>query len=48
VKNFQWTNEDQEAVAVLIADKHMTPDDAAAQWVSQNQDKVNAWLNGVS
>ena len=48
VKNFQWTNEDQEQVAVLIADKHMTPDDAAAQWVSENQDKVNAWLNGIS
>ena len=44
VKNFEWTNEDQNAVASMISQDKMSPEDAAAQWVKDNPDKVEAWL----
>ena len=44
VKNFEWTNEDQNAVAAMISQDKMAPEDAAAQWVEDNPDKVEAWL----
>jgi glycine betaine/proline transport system substrate-binding protein len=44
VKNFQWTNEDQNTVARMIAVDKLTPDQAAEKWVKDNQSKVNAWL----
>jgi len=44
VKNFKWTNEDQNAVARMIAVDKMTPDAAAEKWVKDNQSKVDAWL----
>ncbi|MET0136703.1 MAG: ABC transporter substrate-binding protein [Kibdelosporangium sp.] len=44
VKNFKWTNEDQNLVARYIAQDKMTPDAAAKKWVDENQDKVKAWL----
>ena len=44
VKNFKWTNEDQNAVARMIAVDKLTPDQAAQKWVDQNQSKVNGWL----
>ena len=44
VKNFTWTNEDQNLVAKYIAEDQMDPDDAAKKWVDANQDKVDAWL----
>jgi glycine betaine/proline transport system substrate-binding protein len=44
VKNFQWTNEDQNAVARMIAVDKLTPDAAAEKWVKDNQSKVDAWL----
>jgi len=44
VKNFQWTNEDQNLVAKYIAADGMSPEDAAAQWIEENPDKVDAWL----
>ena len=44
VKNFSWTNEDQNLVAKYIAQDQMDPEDAAAKWVEDNQDKVDAWL----
>jgi len=43
IKNFTWTNEDQNAVAKDIAAK-MSYDDAAKKWVDAHPDKVNAWL----
>ena len=43
IKNFNWTNDDQNEVAKDIADK-MSYDDAAKKWVDANPDKVNAWL----
>ncbi|SDG18643.1 glycine betaine/proline transport system substrate-binding protein [Lentzea fradiae] len=44
VKNFQWTNEDQNTVAKYIAEDKMKPEDAAKKWVEANGDKVKAWL----
>ena len=45
LRKFQLTNEDQEAVAKMIAGDKMDPDAAAAKWVSENGDKVDSWLN---
>ncbi len=45
VKNFTWTNDDQNLVAKYIAQDKMDPEDAAAKWVEDNQDKVDAWLS---
>jgi len=45
IKNFQWTNEDQNTVAQYITEDKMTPDEAAEKWVSENPDKVEAWLS---
>ena len=44
VQNFQWTNEDQNLVAKYISDEGMSAEDAAARWVEENPDKVEAWL----
>ena len=48
VKNFQWTNDDQNLVAKYIAEDKMSPEDAAKKWVEDNPDKVNAWMQGVA
>jgi glycine betaine/proline transport system substrate-binding protein len=44
VKAFNWTNDDQNLVAKYIAQDGMAPEDAADQWIADNQDKVDAWL----
>ena len=44
VKNFKWTNDDQNLVAKYIAEDKMDPEDAADKWIADNQDKVDAWL----
>lgn len=44
VKNFQWTNEDQNLVAKYISADKMSPEDAAKKWIADNPDKVDAWL----
>ncbi|MFC6151859.1 MULTISPECIES: ABC transporter substrate-binding protein [Mumia] len=44
VKNFTWTNDDQNLVAKYISEDGMKPADAAKKWVDENQDKVDAWL----
>ena len=44
VKNFTWTNEDQNLVAKYISEDKMKPEDAAKKWVDENSDKVDAWL----
>ena len=46
VRNFTWTNDDQNLVAKYIAEDKMSPEDAAAKWVEENRDKVDAWLGG--
>jgi glycine betaine/proline transport system substrate-binding protein len=47
VKNFQWTNEDQNKVAEYIAKDGMKPADAAQKWIDANPDLVNQWLQGT-
>jgi ABC-type proline/glycine betaine transport systems, periplasmic components len=44
VKNFQWTNDDQNAVANDITNNGMSADDAAKKWVDANPDKWKAWI----
>src|SRR6185503_4820633 len=44
LKKMKLTNDDQEQVAKAIAGDHQDPDQAGADWVKANQDKVNAWL----
>lgn len=44
VKNFHWTNDDQNQVALWIAKDNMSPEAAAKKWVEQNPDKVQDWL----
>jgi glycine betaine/proline transport system substrate-binding protein len=44
IKNFTWTNDDQNLVSTYIAQDGMDPDDAAQKWIDDNQDKVDAWL----
>ncbi|MGP3956338.1 ABC transporter substrate-binding protein [Nonomuraea sp. 3N208] len=44
VKNFTWTNDDQNLVAKYITEDKMTAEEAAAKWAADNQDKVKAWL----
>ncbi|CAL9364439.1 ABC transporter substrate-binding protein [Streptomyces sp. enrichment culture] len=44
VKNFRWTNDDQNTVAKYIAVDKMSPEAAAEKWVEANRDKVEAWI----
>jgi glycine betaine/proline transport system substrate-binding protein len=44
LKNMKLTNEDQEQVAKAIAGDKVDPAKAGADWVAQNADKVDAWL----
>jgi glycine betaine/proline transport system substrate-binding protein len=44
VQNFEWTNDDQNQVAAYITADKMSPEDAAAKWIEENQDKVDAWI----
>jgi glycine betaine/proline transport system substrate-binding protein len=44
LKKMKLTNEDQELVAKAIAGDKQDPDEAAADWVKDNEDKVQQWL----
>ena len=44
LKKMKLTNDDQEKVAKAIAGDKQDPDEAAADWVKDNQAKVNQWL----
>jgi glycine betaine/proline transport system substrate-binding protein len=44
IKNFQWTNDDQNQVARDITDKGLTPDQAAKKWLDKNQPVWQKWL----
>ena len=43
VKNFNWTNADQNSVSADI-ESGMKPEEAAQKWIDANPDKVKAWL----
>jgi glycine betaine/proline transport system substrate-binding protein len=45
LKNMNFTNDDQNVVAKYIAEDGMSAEDAAAKWVADNPDKVDAWLS---
>jgi glycine betaine/proline transport system substrate-binding protein len=47
VKAFHWTNDDQNVVAGYIAQDGMEAEEAAAKWIEDNPDKVDAWLAQV-
>lgn len=44
IKNFTWTNEDQNSVAKSLTVDKLTDDAAAKVWVDAHPDQVNAWL----
>jgi glycine betaine/proline transport system substrate-binding protein len=44
IKNFKWTNADQNVVSKYIGQDKMDPDAAAQKWIDANPDKVDAWL----
>ena len=44
VQNFQWSNEEQDAVASFIAKYKMKPEEAARRWIEANPDRVDDWL----
>lgn len=47
VKNFHWTNADQNLVAEWIAKDHMSPTAAAQKFIKGHQSLVNQWLQGT-
>ena len=44
VKNFSWTNEDQNLVADYITNQGMSADEAGDKWVAENEAKWTAWM----
>ncbi|MBW1596596.1 ABC transporter substrate-binding protein [Streptomyces sp. JJ38] len=44
LKNFEWKTEDQNEVARMIAGEGMSEEDAAAEWVADNEDVWKKWL----
>lgn len=44
VKNFQWTNVDQNLVADYITNQGMSADEAGAKWVADNEAVWSAWM----
>ncbi|CAM5495146.1 ABC transporter substrate-binding protein [Streptomyces purpurascens] len=45
LKKFKWTTEDQNEVSLLIADKKMTPEEAAKKWVDSHKSTWKKWLS---
>ena len=45
LKKMELTNDDQEAVAKAIAGDKEDPEKAGEDWVAENADKVEAWMN---
>ena len=44
--NFNWTTDDIESVMLDITEG-TSPEDAAASWIEENQDKVAEWTEGI-
>ena len=44
IKNFTWTNDDQNTVATDIAQNKMTDDAAAKKWLDAHPDVWKAWM----
>jgi len=48
LSSISYTNAEQEAIAHLIDVESMSPEDAAAQWVGENEAVWSAWLPAAS
>ena len=48
VKNFTWTNEDQNLVSDYITNQNMTAEAAAEKWLTENEAKWKAWIPASS
>ena len=46
VQNFEWTNQDQNQVALDI-ENGMSPEEAAKKWIDAHPDIVARWLEGI-
>ncbi|WP_399431754.1 ABC transporter substrate-binding protein [Streptomyces sp. WAC05374] len=44
LKNFRWTTEAQNDVALMIAEQKLAPEEAAEKWVEANESTWRAWL----
>ncbi|MBB1246621.1 glycine/betaine ABC transporter substrate-binding protein [Streptomyces durbertensis] len=44
LKNFEWSTEDQNAVAKMIAGDKMKRDEAAAKWIADNKSTWEKWI----
>ncbi|MFG3504552.1 ABC transporter substrate-binding protein [Streptomyces sp. NPDC047821] len=44
LKNFRWTTEAQNDVALMIAEQKLAPEEAAEKWVRANESTWRAWL----
>lgn len=44
IKNFSWTNADQNEVADLMTNGNMSPEDAAKKWIDAHPDAWKAWI----
>jgi glycine betaine/proline transport system substrate-binding protein len=44
IKNFKWTNDDQNLVADYITNKGMTDDQAAEKWVNEHESTWKPWI----
>ncbi|MFF1922565.1 ABC transporter substrate-binding protein [Streptomyces sp. NPDC058221] len=44
LKKFSWDTEEQNKVAMMIADQKMSPQDAAKKWVAENEKTWRAWI----
>ena len=44
VKNFQWTNTEQNTVASFMDVYKMRPEEAAKRWAEANPDRIEEWL----
>ncbi|MFG2595869.1 ABC transporter substrate-binding protein [Streptomyces sp. NPDC048462] len=44
LRNFSWSTEDQNEVALMIADQKLSPEDAAKKWADENERTWRAWI----
>ncbi len=44
LKNFRWTTDQQNDVALMIAEQKLSPQEAAEKWVEKNESTWRAWL----
>ncbi|MET9515990.1 ABC transporter substrate-binding protein [Streptomyces sp. NPDC002994] len=44
LKNFKWTTEQQNEVALMIADEKLSPEAAAEKWVKANESTWKTWI----